>query len=52
MLQDGLGPFKGHKARIEVEPDAKPRYCKARTVPFALRQKVKAEIERLAAEAT
>ena len=52
VFQDGLGTFKGRKARIEVEPDAKPRYCKARTVPFALRQKVEAEIERLVAEGT
>ena len=52
VFQDGLGTFEGRKARIEVEPDAKPRYCKARTVPFALRQKVEAEIERLVAEGT
>ena len=36
VFQDSLGTFKGCKARIEVKPDAKLRYCKARTVPFAL----------------
>ena len=52
VFQDGLGTFRERKARIEVEPDAKPQYCKARTVPFALRQKVEAEIECLVAEGT
>ena len=52
VFQEGLGTFKGRKARIEVEPEAKPRYCKARTVPFALRSKVEDELERLVAEGT
>ena len=52
VFQEGLGTFKGRKARIEVEAGAKPRYCKARTVPFALRSKVEEELERLVAEGT
>lgn len=52
MFEAGLGTSKGRKARIEVEPNAKPHYCKARTVPFALRQKVKEELERLVVEGT
>ncbi len=33
--------FKGRKARIEIEAEATPRYCKART---ALRKKVEEEM--------
>jgi len=40
VFEAGLGTFKGRKARIEVEPNAKPHYRKARTVPFALRKQV------------
>ncbi len=49
VFRDELGVFKGRKGRIEI---ATPRYCKARTVPFALRQKVEEEVERLVAEGT
>ena len=44
--------MKGVKARIEVDPDAKPCYCKARTVPYALQEKAEAELERLVSEGT
>jgi len=40
VFKAGLGTFKGHKARIEVEPNAKPHYRKARIVPFALCKQV------------
>ncbi len=29
VFRDGLGTFRGRKARIEVDPTANPRYCKA-----------------------
>ena len=47
MFDDGLGEIKGMEARIDVDPQAQPRFCKARPVPFALRDKVEAELERL-----
>ncbi len=49
VFRDGLGTFRGRKARIEVDPTAKPRYCKARTLPYAMRPKVE-ELGRLVAE--
>ena len=52
VFQEGLGTFKGRKARIEVEPEAKPHYCKAQTVPFTLRSKVEDELECLVTEGT
>jgi len=50
VFQVGLGTMKGYQAKIEVEPSAKPHYAKARSVPYALRQKVEEELDRLVAE--
>ncbi len=50
VFRDGLGTFRGRKARIEVDPTAKPRYCKARTLPYAMGPKVEEELGRLVAE--
>ena len=40
------------KARICVDPDTPPRFNPARSVPFALRDKVDMELERLQKEGT
>lgn len=47
---EGLGELKGHKAKIVVDPNAQPRYCKARLVPYALREKIDQELDRLQSE--
>ena len=47
VFDDGLGEIKGMEARIDVDPQAQPRFCTARPVPFALRDKVEAELEML-----
>ena len=39
--------MKGIKAKLSVNKDAKPRFHKARSVPFSLRPKVEAELDRL-----
>ena len=52
IFQEGLGTFKGYEARIEVDPNATPHFCKARTVPYAMREKVEEELSRLVAEGT
>ena len=45
VFNDELGEIKGVKAKICVDPQVKPAFHKARTVPFALRKKVEDELE-------
>ena len=47
VFADELGCVKGVKAKIYVNPEARPRFCKPRSVPFAFREKVNKELERL-----
>ena len=35
-----LGTLKGTTATIQLVPSAQPRFCKARTVPYALKEKI------------
>ena len=36
VFKEELGTLKGYKAAIHVDPTATPRFCKERTVPYAL----------------
>ena len=47
VFQDGLGTLQGYQAKILVEPGAVPRFNPARSVPYALRDKVDQELQRL-----
>ena len=37
IFQEGLGTFQDYEVSIEVNPDTQPRFCKARTLPYAMR---------------
>ena len=50
VFQAELGTLRGYEAKIHVDPGAKPRFCKARTVPYTLREKVEQELDRLTKE--
>ena len=39
--------MQGMKAKFHIHPDATPKFCKARPVPYALKAKVEAELNRL-----
>ena len=52
VFQKGLGTLKGYKAKIHVDPDAIPRFHRARSVPYAIRDKVDKELQRLQEEGT
>ena len=47
VFQGGLGTLKGIQARLQVKPNAVPKFFKARAVPFALREAVEKELDRL-----
>lgn len=47
VFEPGLGTMTHHKARIRVKSDAQPRFNKARPVPYALKDKVEAELDKL-----
>ncbi|CAG4992023.1 unnamed protein product [Colias eurytheme] len=47
IFSNKLGEFNRHKVSLHLKLDAKPLYFKARPMPFALRDKVDQEINRL-----
>ena len=50
VIEDGLGSLKGTTVKIHIDPEAKPKFHKARTVPHALKEKVGQELDRLERE--
>ncbi len=47
VIKDELGTLKGYKAKIYVDPSVRPRFCKARSVPYAMLSLVEKELDRL-----
>ena len=47
VFKEGLGTLKGFKAKIYVDPDAVPKFHRARSIPYALRDKMERELQRL-----
>ncbi len=47
LFRGDLGCLKGFKAHIDLKDDAKPRFFKPRPVPFAKKEKVDEDIQRL-----
>ena len=47
LFPPGLGKLKGYNLHIYVKPNAQFRYFKPRTVAFAMRSKIEADLERL-----
>ena len=52
LFSDTRGTIIGSKAKIHVDQDAKPRYFKPRPVPYALREKVGQELDKMEEEGT
>ncbi|CAC5375274.1 unnamed protein product [Mytilus coruscus] len=52
VFKDELGTIKGIKAKLSLKDNSSPKYIKARTVPFSLRAKLEAELDRLEKEGT
>ena len=52
-VQGGSGHSEGlHKAKIYVDPYAVPRFNRARSIPYAFKDKVNKELQRLRDEGT
>ena len=47
IFQEGLGTLAGYYAQIQIHPSTTPKFCKARTVPYAYRALVNKELDRL-----
>ena len=47
LFEGGHGKINNFKATVALQPDTKPIYRKARPVPYALKQQVEAELDRL-----
>ena len=44
VFEEGLSVMNTFKARLHLKPGCKPKFCKARIVPFALKPAVEAEL--------
>ena len=49
LFKEELGTWKDVQVSLVVKPNAIPKFCKARSLPFAMRDKVEKELERLQA---
>ena len=49
LFKDELGTVKNTTAKFNIDPQVKPKFFKARPVPYALRPKVEAQLEKLEA---
>ena len=47
IFEEGLGTYSGPHVSIRVNPDAVPKFCKVRPVPYAQREAVELELARL-----
>ena len=47
LFKDGMGTLQGTTVKIHIQQDARLHFFRARPVPYALREKVTAELERL-----
>ena len=50
VFSGGLGKLKDFEVDIELKDDVKPRFVKARPVPYAIKEGIEAELERLVEE--
>ena len=47
LFREELGTLKGMEATIHVPPNVQPRFYKARPLPYAMKEKVERELDRL-----
>ena len=47
VFKEELGMLRGATAKIHLNPEAQPKFYRARSVPYALKSKVELELDRL-----
>ena len=47
LFKDGLGTVKNYQVKLSVDSNAKPKFCKPRSVPFALKEAIENDLGRL-----
>ena len=47
LFKEELGTVQDCQVKLHVHPGVSPKFCKARAVPYALRESIEKEIERL-----
>ena len=50
VFKGELGTITPFKAKLDVHPHARPKFCKARNVPYSSKEAVEQELDRLEAE--
>ena len=50
LIEDKLGPIRHFEAKLRVKEGATPKFHKPRNVPFATKEKISKELDRLKAE--
>ncbi|XP_064486121.1 uncharacterized protein K02A2.6-like [Ornithodoros turicata] len=50
VFEDSIGKLKGIKATLNLKENVQPKFLRARQVPYALKEKVFAELDRLESE--
>ena len=50
VFEDGLGLVNGVKEHIHLKTDAKPRFYRPRSIPYAMKERVDKELDRLIEE--
>ena len=50
LFKDELGTIKGTTAKLHIDPDARPRFFRPRSVPYALQTRVDQALEKLQTE--
>ena len=52
IFKPGLGTVVGYEACLDLKENHRPKFCKARSVPFAIKEKLGKELDRMEEEGT
>ena len=47
VFQPGVGMLKDYKAHIFIDPTVPPKFCKARSLPYAMKPLVETQLDKL-----